>query len=565
VRHPERLTIVVAATPTPNGDLHVGHMAGPYLAGDVYSRYLAACGRKVIYTTCTDDSQTYVVTTARQRGMPPDRLRAISTAAIAETIAAMGLSMEGLPPVDDRYRAAVADFFTSLHAAGRLALRTVRLPYAEKSGTYLYDALVTGNCPVCLAASSGGVCEECGHPNNFDELLDPRSTLDPSDPVIYREQTILVLPMEEYRDRLIAHFAERGKCLRPRSLQLIGDLLAHPLPDAPVTFPGTWGIPAPFPQTPGQVFYPWAEAMPAVIYSTWWSAARRGEPADAVDEHWRAEHDAEVVYFHGFDNVYHWGLMDLVMLMAHGDRYIRPAGNICNEFYDLHGEKFSTSRHHLIWSVDLLADVPRDLVRWYLSLTGPESQRTNFSTDELRGVTSARLVRPWNRLADALASAVADASPGADADGARATSAAGRDQAEQIRAQFRLCYELPAFSPSRAAAKIADLTDLTGRLAARTGTAARTSPGDLLLAVRALVSCAAPILMDVAAQAAAGGVDVSMSADQPTAIPPFRLPRLPTVPPPAVPAAASTAAASTAAASTAAASTAAGHLDRRTP
>src|SRR5256885_3724883 len=293
-----RKAIVVAATPTSNGDLHLGHMAGPYLAGDVYARYLRATGRSVIYTTCTDDSQTYVVSTAHRLGTTPARLCADSTASIQRSLAAMGISMAGLPPIDDRYRSAVLDFVTRLYAAGRFRPKTVRLPVATNSGAYLFDGLISGTCPVCLAASSGGGCEACGHPNNSDELLEPHSTVDPTDPVTYRERTILVLPIEAYRDRLTTYYAAQLGRWRPHAMQLVHELLARRLPDIPVTIPGTWGIPAPFEETPGQVLYPWIEAMPAVMYSTWWSAAEPGAPASAFDEHWRAEHDAELVYFH---------------------------------------------------------------------------------------------------------------------------------------------------------------------------------------------------------------------------------------------------------------------------
>ncbi|WP_066954638.1 class I tRNA ligase family protein [Streptomyces lushanensis] len=523
-----RPAVVVAATPTPNGDLHVGHMAGPYLAGDVYSRYLAANGRPVIYTTCTDNSQTYVTTTARRTGVSPAELCATSTGQIERTISAMGLSMEGLPPIDDRYRATVLEFFTELHKADRLRERTVRLPYAEKPGTYLYDGLMTGACPVCLTGSSGGVCEGCGHPNNADELLGARSVLDPDSPVSTREVTILALPMEEYRERLTAYFAERSARWRPRAAQLIRELLARPLPDIPVTVPGDWGIPAPFPETPGQILYPWVEAMPAVMYSTWWSAARRGEDTAAVDEHWRAEHGAELVYFHGFDNVYHWGLMDLVLLMAHGDRYVLPEANISNEFYDLDGEKFSTSRNHLIWSADLLAEVPRDLVRFHLALTAPEYQRTNFSPAALSETVTRRLVTPWNRLADALSLGVPAA-----AGAALPTSAQGRTRAAGIVERFRLGYELEAFSLGRTAENVAALLDRLASLAeaaaGRNGTALPGAglPGDLLLEVRALLACAAPLLIDAAAEAAAAGVDLSLDTGQPEEIAPFALPRLP--------------------------------------
>ncbi|GAA4622763.1 class I tRNA ligase family protein [Actinoallomurus vinaceus] len=512
-----RPAIVVAATPTSNGDLHVGHMAGPYLAGDVYSRYLAATGRPVIYTTCTDDSQSYVITTAHRKGVPPERLCATSTEAIERTLTAMGISMAGLPPIDDRYRETVREFFTALHQAGRLRLRTVRLPYAN--GAFLYDGLLTGTCPVCLGGSSGGVCEGCGHPNNFDELLDPRSTLDPDAPVTFREQTILVLPMEEYRDRLTGYFAAREGRWRPHGMQLIRELLDRPLPDIPVTFPGTWGVAAPFPETPGQILYPWVEAMPAVMYSTWWSAAQRGERAETADEHWRAEHGAELVYFHGFDNVYHWGLLDLVLLMAHGDRYVLPEVNVCNEFYELEGQKFSTSRDHLIWTADLLAEVPRDLVRFHLALTAPEYQRTDFSVAALREVTTRRLVEPWNALADALWLVSAGAG-----DAPLPTSETGRRRAELLIERVRLGYELPSLT--RVADTIAGRLDGLAEEAAAATDGDPAALGDLFLQVRALLACAAPILIDVAAEAADAGVDLGLTAAQPAEIDAFTLPRL---------------------------------------
>ena len=520
-----RKTIIIPATPTSNGDLHVGHLAGPYLASDVYARYLRSNGRPVIYTTCTDDSQSYLVSTARRRATTPQALCVSSTAEIERTVRAMGLSMLGLPPIDDRYRDTVLRFVTALHAAGRFRTKTVRLPYAQKSGTYLYDGLVSGTCPTCLSGSCGGACESCGHPNNFDELLAPRSTLDPTDQVTYRERTILVLPMEEYRQRLTVYYAAREGRWRPHAMQLVRELMAQPLPDVPVTFPGSWGIPAPFPETPGQVLYPWIEAMPASIYSTWWSAAQLGERTEDVDEHWKADHDAELVYFHGFDNVYHWGLMDLVFLMAHGERYITPESNVCNEFYDLDGEKFSTSRNHLIWSADLVAEVPRDLVRFYLALTAPENQRTNFSTDTLRAVVQRRLVEPWNGLADVMSLAMI----GADTATPLPTTAAGRQRSAIVARRLRLCYELSSFSITRAAETI--LTQL-GRLRSAAAAFDRGGrnggqPGDLLLEVRTLLAWAAPLLIDAADRASAAGVDLDLTAEPPGAVAAFVLPRLP--------------------------------------
>ena len=513
-----RPAIVIAATPTPNGDLHLGHLAGPYLAGDIYARYLRAIGRPVIYTTCTDDSQSYVVATAARRATTPQALCEESTRAIGVSLAAVGVSMAGLPPIDERYRQSVLSFMTRLYDTGRLRARTVRLPYAEYSGTYLFDGLVTGSCPVCLAGSCGGTCENCGHPNSFDELLNPRSTIDPTEPVSYREQTLLVLPMEEYRQRLVDYFAARQDRWRPHSMQLIRELLAGPLPDIPITMPGDWGIAAPFAETPGQILYPWIEAMPASMYSTWWAAGQQGDhQPEAFDELWRAERGAEVVYFHGFDNTYHWGLMDLVLLMAHGDRYVLPESNVCNEFYNLDGAKFSTSRNHLIRGAELLAEVPRDLVRFFLALTAPEYQRTNFTRQALHEVTGQRLVEPWNALAEAI-SLLMTGRTGTTL----ATTPAGRARAELVLTRLRRCYELDGFSIARAAETIADQL---GRL--RTAAEDRTAePGDLLLEVRALLAGAAPILTGLAEQAAAAGLELDLTAEPAAQVPAFELPRL---------------------------------------
>jgi methionyl-tRNA synthetase len=369
--------------------------------------------------------------------------------------------------------------------------------------------------------------------------------LDPSDPVAFREQEILVLPMEDYRDRLTTYYAARQATWRPHARQLVAELLAKPLPDAPVTIPGTWGIPAPFAPTPGQILYPWVEAMPASMYSTWWAAsAQGGEPDTPVDEHWLAGRAGQIVYFHGFDNVYHWGLMDLVLLMAHGGRYALPDANVCNEFYDLDGEKFSTSRNHLIWSVDLLVKVPRDLVRFYLALTAPEFQRSDFSRERLERVTSQRLVAPWNALADALDRAVEGAlvrAPGgAGGTAARSvtlpTTPDGRARAGTMLARMRAGYELETFSLTRTAEAIANQLDRLRRQAQRLHPTSQPAGGDqdglgdLLLQVRTLLSLAAPILIDVAEQAFTAGLDLSLAdpvGPAAATVQTFRLPRLP--------------------------------------
>jgi methionyl-tRNA synthetase len=481
--------------------MHLGHIAGPYLAGDVYARYQRARGREVIFTTGTDDSQTYVVASARRLGATPEDLCAVSTGQIRAALAAMGISVDGFGPFDDTYRATVLDFFRTLHAAGKFRLRTVALPYLERTGEFLVEGMIEGGCPVCLATSRGALCETCGHPNNCLDLIGAHSTIDPTDVPTVREATILVFPLEEYRDQLTAYHLERNPHWRPHVVQMIREVLARPLPDLPITYPLGWGIPAPFAETPGQVLNAWLELMPAGMFTTYYAAAQLGRQT-TPGELWQAEQDMRMVHFLGFDNAFFFCLPHIALLMAHGDRYIRPESVINNEFYELESEKFSTSKGHVVSCEDLLREVPRDVARLYLALTAPEHQRTTFSRAGLDKVAEERLVGPWNRLAGTLGKAVANA---ACAEAPLPVSAAARGRAATMLARFDTSYEMPSYSLSRSAETILVHIDRLGRRAATLdGRNIDDEPeawGDLFVEVKALLAAAAPILIDLAAAA----------------------------------------------------------------
>jgi methionyl-tRNA synthetase len=529
-----RPVLVLGPNPTPNGGMHLGHIAGPYLAGDVYARYQRARGRDVIFSTGTDDSQTFVLTSARRRGVSPEELCRTSTTEIQEALSAMGISVDGFGPFDDTYRATVLDYFRRLHAAGVFRLKTVRLPYLEQTGEFLVEGLVEGDCPVCLSSSRGGLCETCNHPNNFDELLFPHYTLDPTLVPGFREATVLVLPLERHREQLTAYHEAWMPYWRPHLAQMIREVLARPLPDVPITYPLDWGMPAPFPETPGQVLNAWLELIPAGMFTTSYCAGQRGRQVPP-GQLWRVEENRRMVHFLGFDNAFFFCFPHLAMLMAHGDQYIRPEWIINNEFYELESEKFSTSKGHVVTCQEILREVPRDVVRLYLALTAPEHQRTTFSRAGLAKVAEDRLVGPWNRLAATLSKAYANAVGGTAA--WLMVSTAARTRVAAMLARFDVCYELPSYSLTRAADTIlVHIERLSQRAASLEGVDINAEPepwGDLFLEVKALLAAASPILVDLAAAARRVGEfeDVlGPDAYSSPAVTPFAPPLLPADP-----------------------------------
>ncbi|MBW4718025.1 class I tRNA ligase family protein [Saccharothrix obliqua] len=479
-------TVVVSPAPTANGDLHLGHVAGPFLAADVHARYARAAGREVLFGTGAQDTPTYVVTTANRLGVSPADLAERSADDIRATLAALGVDVDGFTGFDRRFTDWVRAFMSGLHGTGALRTRGLKFPYLPRTGEFLVDGYVRGGCPLCLADGCAGLCESCGHPVAPGDLLGPRSTLHPDEPVELREAQVLVLPLEDYRERLREHFARHADSVRPHMAQLVDELLSRPLPDFPVTHPVSWGIPAPFAETPDQVINPNAETQAWSMYSAALAAENRGAAVGSPDELWSPEADSEVVYFLGFDNTFPFAIAGLAMLMAHGDRYALPHRFVTNEFYELDNQKFSTSRGHVVRGRDLLGKVSRDLVRFHLAATSPEHQRTNFSLDALATVTETRLVAPWNAVADT-ASRWADRGPFPVSDRSHAVAA-------RVVARFAATYELRHFSLNRAAELVAEQL---GRLARWEVTEA--DAGDFWHEVEVFLRCAAPILVDLAA------------------------------------------------------------------
>ncbi len=52
--------LVTITPPTPNGDLHIGHIAGPFLSADVFTRVQRQQGHDCVLVSYSDDYQSYM-------------------------------------------------------------------------------------------------------------------------------------------------------------------------------------------------------------------------------------------------------------------------------------------------------------------------------------------------------------------------------------------------------------------------------------------------------------------------------------------------------------------------
>ncbi|MFI5933793.1 class I tRNA ligase family protein [Actinoplanes sp. NPDC051494] len=491
-------TIVSGSPPTPNGDLHLGHLSGPYSGADILARARRLTGEESIYLVGSDIHQSYVPEKARERRVDAMALATSFDDEISRLFTTMGFSNAGYvrPRESDLHAAAVADFIGVLHASGKLEERTEDCLYCAPCDRYLFEAHVTGTCPFCGDDDcDANLCEKCAWPNVGTDLLEPRCNHCGTPPVL-RPFTRLIFPLSRYADRLRGY--HRTVVMSPQLESLAGELLEHGLPDIAVSHVTDWGVPVPVDGFPGQCVYVWAEMVPG--YFAELAEALRAAGRDPGD--WRRVWDeARVVQFFGWDNGYFHTLLFPALMMAYDPGLRLPAAWCANEFFLLDDEKFSTSREHAIWGSELLELVPADVVRFALAHDRPQFRRTNFTLRRFHDLVDGVLAGRWQGWLAGLFTALEEQAggriPGAAPTTAQRLFVAGLGT---IAADGLAAYTVEQFSPRRAARTLRELVERATDFADGQSRLRRRAPGSpAALAGLAAEAQAAKLLAQLAA------------------------------------------------------------------
>jgi methionyl-tRNA synthetase len=141
----------------------------------------------------------------------------------------------------------------------------------------------------------------------------------------------------------------------------------------------------------GQVIWVW----PEMSYGFLHGIERLGA---GLGEGWSKEEpsrDWKIVHFFGYDNSFYHSILYPVLYRLAFPDWNPDVDYHVNEFYLLEGQKFSTSRRHAIWGKEILAPETVDAVRYYLSRTRPEDERTDFRRAEFDRACADTLVGEW--------------------------------------------------------------------------------------------------------------------------------------------------------------------------
>lgn len=390
LENPKRYT-VTAALPYTNGPIHIGHLAGVYVPSDIYSRYLRLQNRDVAFICGSDEHGVAISMKAKKEGITPQQVIDKYDGIIRKSFEDFGITFDNYSRTSrEIHHKTASEFFRKLYEDGKFIEEVTEQLYDEKAEQFLADRFVMGTCPKCQNPEAyGDQCEKCGTSLNATDLINPKSTITGTVPVL-KSTKHWFLPLNEY-DAFMREWILDGhkNDWKSNVYGQVKSWLDDGLKPRAVTRDLDWGIPVPVEGADGKVLYVWFDAPIGYISST-------KEWAEKVGKDWTPywkDEDTKLVHFIGKDNIVFHCVIFPAMLKAEGS-YILPDNVPANEFLNLEGNKLSTSKNWAVWLHEYLEDFPnkQDVLRYVLTANAPETKDNDFTWKDFQARNNNELV-----------------------------------------------------------------------------------------------------------------------------------------------------------------------------
>ena len=386
-------TTVTSALPYANGPVHIGHLAGVYVPADIYVRYLRLKKEDVLFIGGSDEHGVPITIRAKKEGITPqdvvDRYHKI----IKDSFEEFGISFDVYGRTTSKvHRETASEFFRTLYDKGEFVEKTSMQYYDEEAHTFLADRYITGECPHCHAEGAyGDQCEKCGTSLSPTDLINPKSAISGSKPVM-RETKHWYLPLDKHEAWLRQWILEDHQEWRNNVYGQCKSWLDMGLQPRAVSRDLDWGIPVPVEGAEGKVLYVWFDAPIGYISNT-------KELLPDSWETWWKDPETRLVHFIGKDNIVFHCIVFPAMLKAEGS-YILPDNVPSNEFLNLEGDKISTSRNWAVWLHEYLRDFPgkQDVLRYVLTANAPETKDNDFTWKDFQARNNNELVAVYGNF-----------------------------------------------------------------------------------------------------------------------------------------------------------------------
>ena len=404
--------LVAVAWPYANAEIHVGNLTGSYLPADIFARYQRLRGRKVLMVSGSDAHGTPITVRADAEKTTALEVYQRFHDGFLDLFQQLGITYDLFTSTHTANHFEVSqNIFRALQQNGYLYIATEKQWFATSQNRFMPDRYVEGTCYLCgYPNARSDQCDKCGSLLDPQQLINPRSRIDGSTPEL-RETEHFYLDLGKLQEPVVNFLHQRESYWRPNVLrQSLGQILAENLRGRAITRDLDWGIPVPVEGWSGKCLYVWFEAVIGYLSAAVeWSQING--PQDAWRDWWHNP-EARSYYFIGKDNIPFHAVIWPAQLIGTGAQFdelmhsqpaeplVLPYDVPANEFMNLEGQKISGSRNWAVWARDFLTRYDPDPLRYYLTVTMPETRDSDWDWEDFYKRNNDELVATWGNLAN---------------------------------------------------------------------------------------------------------------------------------------------------------------------
>ncbi len=380
--------LITSALPYVNNIPHLGNLI-QVLSADVFARFCRMRGYETLYVCGTDEYGTATETKAREEGITPRELCTRYYTIHDDIYRWFNISFDRFGRTSTDWHTKITQgILLKLHENGYITEHTIEQLYSEASDMFLADRYVRGTCPHCgYEEARGDQCENCGKLLDPTDLIDPRSAMDGTKPIV-KETSHLYINLPAIKPQLEAWMKDAAKKGRwaHNAIQMTNAWIRDGLKERSITRDLKWGIPVPLDGFRDKVIYVWFDAPIGYISIT-------ANHTDEWESWWKDPENTELFQFIGKDNIPFHTVIFPSSLLGSGEKWTMLHHMSSTEYMNYEAGKFSKSKGIGVFGNDAMdTGIAADVWRFYIYYNRPESSDYLFTWDDFQEKVNGELI-----------------------------------------------------------------------------------------------------------------------------------------------------------------------------
>lgn len=356
-----RKLLVTSALPYANGPLHIGHLL-EHIQADIWVRFQKMMEHHCIFVSGEDAHGTPVMLAAQQCNISPEVLVRQIAEEHKQDLSDFFIEFDNFYTTHSSENEDLIHLiYERMKGKGDIYTKTIKQAYDPKAKMFLPDRYVKGICPCCKTPNQyGDNCEVCGSTYSPLDLIEPKSTITGTSPVV-KESEHYFFRLSNHTEFLRKWITQDHHLADEISNKLL-EWFKEGLHDLDISRDTPY-FGFKIPETVNKFFYVWIDA-PIGYMASFKNLCLRDSNL-SFDAYWSYPTDTELYHFIGKDIINFHAIFWPAILKSANFR--TPSAIFVHGYVTVNGQKMSKSRGTFISARHYLNHLDPEYLRYYFA------------------------------------------------------------------------------------------------------------------------------------------------------------------------------------------------------